>query len=202
MLVSWPGTMNPTKRLTGVCSECGGSIQFPAELVGTMTTCPVCKKRTELTLAAPPEEPAVPRKVIIWTVVTVVVLALGVVVLVAGLRHFEKLAARQQDRTPAARSTQTAEAAAGAGFEVSAISLEKGQGSSDTYAVGTVVNKANRQRSGVTVELDLLDAGGQKVGVARGYRPTLEAGAKWQFKVPVGEVKAASARLASIKEGQ
>jgi hypothetical protein len=127
---------------------------------------------------------------------------LGVVVLVAGLRHFEKLAARQQDRTPAARSTQTAEAAAGAGFEVSAISLEKGQGSSDTYAVGTVVNKANRQRSGVTVELDLLDAGGQKVGVARGYRPTLEAGAKWQFKVPVGEVKAASARLASIKEGQ
>src|ERR1035441_949967 len=163
MLVSWPGTMNPTKRLTGVCSECGGSIQFPAELVGTMTTCPLCKKQTELTLAAPPEEPIVPRKVIIWTVVTVVVLALGVVVLVAGLRHFEKLAARQQERTPGAASSQTAEAAAVAGFEVSAISLEKGEGSTDTYAVGTVVNKANRQRSGVTVELDLLDADRKRI---------------------------------------
>src|ERR1035441_2809180 len=120
--------MNPTKRLTGVCSECGGSIQFPAELVGTMTTCPVCKKQTELTLAAPPEEPAVPRKVIIWTGATVVVLALGVV--------------------------------------------------------------------------ERLVVGGQKVGVARGYGPGLEAGAKWQFKVPVGEAKAGSSRLASIKEGQ
>src|ERR1039458_2959437 len=168
MLVSCPGTMNPTKRLTGVCSECGGSIQFPAELVGTMTTCPVCKKQTELTLAAPPEEPAVPRKVIIWTVATVVVLALGVVVLVAGLRHFEKLAARQQDRTPAVPSTHTAEASAGAGFEVSAISLEQGQGSSGTFAVGPVMNKSNRQHSDVSVELELLDAGGQKVGVARG----------------------------------
>src|ERR1039458_9928446 len=161
MLVSWPGTMNPTKRLTGVCRECGGSIQFPAELVGTMTTCPLCKKQTELTLAAAPEEPIVPRKVIIWTIVTIVILVAGVIVLLAGLKHFEKLAARQQDRSPGAPSTQTAEAAAVAGFEVSALSLEKGQGSSDTYAVGTVVNKANRQRSGVTVELDLLVFGRQ-----------------------------------------
>jgi hypothetical protein len=52
------------------------------------------------------------------------------------------------------------------------------------------------------VELDLLDAGGQKIGVARGYKPVLEPGAKWQFKLPVGDAKAASARLASVKEGQ
>ena len=102
--------MNPTKRLTGVCSECGGSIQFPVELVGTMTACPRCGKQTELLLAAPPEEPAVPRKVVIWTVVTVVVLALGVIVLVAGLKHFEKLAARQKNESrlppPPGRPTQ------------------------------------------------------------------------------------------------
>ena len=70
-----------------------------------------------------------------------------------------------------------------AGFEVSAISLEKGQGSDGLYAVGTVVNTSNRPRSGVTVELDLLDAGGQKVGIARAYRPVLAPGAKWEFKV-------------------
>jgi hypothetical protein len=52
------------------------------------------------------------------------------------------------------------------------------------------------------VEIDLLDTAGQKVGIARNYRPALEPGAKWQFKVPVGEAKAVSARLALIKEGQ
>jgi rRNA maturation protein Nop10 len=194
--------MNRTKRLKGVCSECGGSIEFPAELVGTMMPCPRCGKQTELLLAAPPEEPAVPRKVILWTVVTVVIMAAGVIALVAGLKHFEKLAARHRDAATSPVSASATEAAALAGLEVSAISLEKGQGASENYAVGTVVNKSNRQRSGVTVELDLLDAVGQQVGIARSYRPALAPGAKWQFKVPVGEAKAASAKLASIKEGQ
>jgi hypothetical protein len=194
--------MNRTKRLKGVCGGCGGSIEFPAELVGTMTQCPRCGRQTELLLAAPPEEPAVPRKVVLWTVVAIVILALGVIVPVAGLKHFEKLAARQRGQTPATASTETTEAATLAGFEVSAISLEKGQGTSEAYAVGTVVNKSNRQRSGVTVELDLLGADGQKVGIVRGYRPALEPGAKWVFRLPVGETKAASAKLAVIKEGQ
>jgi hypothetical protein len=195
--------MNRTKRLKGVCGECGGSIEFPAELVGTLTPCPRCGKQTELLLATPPEEPSVPRKAILWTVGAIVILALGVIVPVAALKHFEKLAARHRDMAISPASAGATEAAALAGFEVSAISLEKGPGAfSENYAVGTVVNKCNRQRSGVTVELDLLDAGGQKVGIARNYRPALAPGAKWHFRVPVGDAKAASARLASIKEGQ
>jgi hypothetical protein len=172
--------MNPTKQLSGVCSECGGSIQFPAELVGTTAQCPRCCKQTELLLPAPPEEPAMSRNMFVCVVVALVMLALAVIVPLVGLKHFEKVA----------------------GFEVSAISLEKGAENAGTFAVGTVVNKAARKRSGVTVELDLLDAGGQKVGVARGYRPALEPGAKWDLRVPVGEAKAVSAKLASIKEGQ
>jgi hypothetical protein len=194
--------MNQTKRLKGVCGECGGPIEFPAELVGTLAQCPRCRKQTELLLAAPPEEPAVPRKVIVWTVVAVVILAVGVIVPLAGLKHFEKLAARQRDSAPVPASTKPTEAAALAGFEVSAIALEKGPGTAEYYAVGTVVNTATRRRSGVTVELDLLDASGQKVGVAHGYRPALEPGGKWQLKLPVGDAKADSARLASIREGQ
>jgi hypothetical protein len=194
--------MNGTKRLKGVCSECGGSIEFPAELVGTMSQCPRCRTQTELLLAAPPEEPAVPRKVIIWTVVAIVILAAGVIVPVAGLKHYARLVVRQRDQARAAASARATEAAALAGFEVSAISIERGQGNSGTYAVGTVLNNSNRQRSGVTVELDLLDAGGQKVGIAKGSRPALDPGAKWEFKVSVGNAKAASARLAAIKEEQ
>ena len=55
-----------------------------------------------------------PRKVIVWTVVTVVILVLGLIVTVVGLKHFEKLAARQRDRAAAAAGAK--DAAAGGGF--------------------------------------------------------------------------------------
>jgi hypothetical protein len=193
--------MNPTKRLTGSCSECGGSIEFQAELVGTMTQCPRCRKQTELTLAVPPEEPAVPRRIIIWTVVAIVILVLALIVTVVGLNHYAKLAERQRERATAAAGAK--DAAVPAGFEVSAISLAKGQDGNGLNAVGTVVNTSNGPRSQVTVELDLLDAGGHTLQILRAYRPLLEPGAKWEIKLLVaGDSKAVSARLASIKEGQ
>ena len=193
--------MNPTKRLTGACGECGGPIQFPAELIGTLTTCPRCRKQTELRLESPPEEPSVPRKAIVWTVIAALILVAGLVATLVVLKRFEKLAARQRDRTAAAAAAN--HAAAPAGFEVSAVSLEKGEGSNGVCVVGTVANTSNRRRSQVTVEFDLLDAGGRKVGVARDYRPVLEPGAKWEIKVPLaGDSKAVSARLASISAGQ
>ena len=193
--------MNRTKRLTGACSECGGSIEFPAELVGTMTQCPHCRKQTELRLAAPPEEPAVPRKVMVWTGITVLVLILGLVVTLAGLRHFEKLAGRQKERAAVAGGATNA--TAGAGFEVSAIALEKGEGGAGDYVVGTVVNTSNGPRSRVTLEFDVLDGGGRVLQVVRAYRPSLEPGAKWDIKVPVaGAGGAVSAKVASIKAGQ
>jgi hypothetical protein len=193
--------MNPTKRLTGVCSECGGSIEFQAELVGTMTQCPRCRKQTELTLAVPPEEPALPRRIIIWTVAAIVILILALIVTVVGLNHYAKLAARQRERVTAAAGAK--DAAVPAAFKVSAISLAKGQDGNGLNAVGTVVNTSNGPRSQVTVEFELLDAEGHTLQILRAYRPVLEPGAKWEIKLPVaGDSKAVSARLASIKEGQ
>jgi hypothetical protein len=192
--------MNRTKHLAGVCSECGGSIEFQAELVGTMATCPRCRKQTALMLPAAPEEPAVPPRVIFWTVVTVVILVLVLGVTLVGLKRFEKLAARERDRAGAAGGTKVA--AASAGLEVSPISLEKGAGDNGLHAVGTVVNTSRRRRSQVTVEFDLLDDVGHTLQVARAFRPVLEPGAKWEIKLPVaGDSKAVSAKLASIKEG-
>jgi hypothetical protein len=193
--------MNGTKRLTGVCSECGGSIEFQAELIGTVATCPRCRKQTELMLASPSAEPSVPRKAIVWTIITAGILVAGLIVTVVGLRHFEKLAAVQKQHAAAAAGTSNA--AVPAGFEVSAITLEKGESGNELFAVGTVVNSSNRRRSQVAVEFDLLDAGGQQVEVARAFRPLLEPGAKWQVKVPVAsDSKAVSAKLASIREGK
>ena len=44
---------------------------------------------------------------------------------------------------------------------------------------------SGRRRSQVSVEFELLDDGGQKVEVARAFRPVLEPGAKWEVKLPV-----------------
>jgi hypothetical protein len=188
-----------TKRLTGACSECGGSIEFQAELVGTMATCPRCRKQTELMLATPPEEPAVPRKVIVWTVVTAVVLISGLIATVLGLKHFERLAAQQRGRDATAPATNAA--AMPTGFSVSAISIEKSEGSKGAYVVGSVANTSGRRRSHVAVEIELLDAEGHNVEITRALRPVLEPRGKWEIRVPVaGDSKAVSARLASIKE--
>jgi hypothetical protein len=194
--------MNQTKRLTGACGECGGPIEFQAELVGTMATCPCCRKQTELMLAAPPEEPGVPRKVIVWTVATAVVLISGLIVTVVGLKHFEKLAAQQRDREATATATAANAGAMPTGLSVSAISIEKGEGGKGTYVVGTVMNTSGRRRSHVAVEIELLDTEGQNVEIARALRPVLEPKGKWEIRVPVaGDSKAVSAKLASIREG-
>jgi uncharacterized paraquat-inducible protein A len=100
--------MNPTKRLMGVCDQCGGPIHFPAELIGTTATCPRCRKQTELCLESPQEEPTLPRKATLWTLVAALILIGGLVAALIVLKRFEKLAAGQKHRPPAAASTNTA----------------------------------------------------------------------------------------------
>ena len=174
-------------------------MQFPAELIGTMTVCPHCGKQTELMLAAPPPEPALSRKLIVFAVVVVVILVVALTALIAGLRHFENLATRQRARSVATEAGKAT--AMPTGLEVSAFSLAKGPSDDQLYVVGTIANASRGRHSGVRVVFDLLDAEGQKVGVATGYRPVLEPGAKWEIKVSVAsDTKAAFTRLASIKE--
>lgn len=165
-----------------------------------MARCPRCGKQTELRLALPPEGPGVPRKGIVLTVVAVLILIAGLVASLVALKRFERLVARQKERAALAAATEGATIPAG--LEVTAISLQKGQSGGESYAVGTLLNTSGRKHSRITVEFDVLDAKGQKVEVARAYRPALEPGAKWEIKVPVAaDSKAVSVKLASVKEG-
>ncbi|MEI6394197.1 MAG: hypothetical protein WCT12_24220 [Verrucomicrobiota bacterium] len=93
--------MTSTKSLNGECQHCGGHLKFPADSIGLTAPCPHCAKDTELMLATPPLEPTVPRKVIVWTLVTIVILVAGFSVLLAGLNHFEKEAARKKQKADA-----------------------------------------------------------------------------------------------------
>jgi hypothetical protein len=203
--------MSRLKYLKGECAHCGGPIGFPADSIGTTANCPHCGQPTELMLARPKEEPSVPRKTLIWTVVTVLLLGLGLIGAIVALRIAEKRVPPKPEQAAETGSVPATNSSADpdpnnpvvkAGFRVSAISLEKAQGSSLIYAIGTLTNAANRQRFGVKLELDLLDDAGQKVGSARDYGQTLELHGEWQFKALVVESKAKSAKVASISEQQ
>jgi hypothetical protein len=125
------------------------------------------------------------------------------------LKRAQRMAAARQKADPAAGSngtvnpqSETSDPAAKTGFKVSAINLEKTAGSSLVHAVGTVNNTTARQRFGVTVEVDLFDVSGKKVGTAKDYHPTMEPTSQWRFKALVVDSKATSAKLASIKDDQ
>jgi Tfp pilus assembly protein PilV len=152
----------------------------------------------------------------VWTVIAIVVLLLGLGgALMALSRAQRQLAARQQresattaaapqaaSNTNAGREPTADDSAAQAGFQVTGLKLEKTPGSSLVHAVGTLTNRSARKRFGVRIELDLLDAAGQKVGSAKDYQAVIEPNAQWDFKAPVMASKASSAKLASIQEDQ
>jgi hypothetical protein len=95
-----------TKNLKGECQHCGRPIEFPAEIIGTQAPCPSCGQQTELMLAIPPEEPAVPRRITVLTVSAIVVLVLGLVVTLVGLKRAERRMANH-NRQPAATAPAT-----------------------------------------------------------------------------------------------
>jgi len=95
--------MTRIKQLRGECQHCGGSVEFIADRIGLMAECPHCRAQTELLLPALPDEPMVPRKVVVWTAVSVVILGLGFVGSVMALKRAQRLAAGQ--RRPAATNS-------------------------------------------------------------------------------------------------
>ncbi|HSU53637.1 MAG TPA: FxLYD domain-containing protein [Candidatus Dormibacteraeota bacterium] len=201
--------MGKVKYLKGECSQCGGPLGFPADSVGTTSTCPHCGETTELMLAQPKEEPAIPRKTVIWTLIGVVILVVGLGGAIAALHLAQKRVARQKEQaTPQTSVTPRAvneppsreDPILKAGFRVSPIKIDKAPGTSLIYAVGNITNASARQRFGVKVELDLYDAAGQKVGGAKDYQQSIEPHGVWEFRALVVEGKAASAKVASVKE--
>jgi hypothetical protein len=199
--------MSRTKSLSGNCQHCGGHIRFPAESVGLTTACPHCGQTTDLLLALPPQEPTVPIKTVVYTIIAVLILVGGLVGALIAVNRLQRAAeqrigASNPTSTGQATSPKPADPFAQAGFGVSTVTLEKTQGSSLVYAVGTIRNETDRRRFGVKVEIELLDASGNKAGTATDYQQTLESKAEWSFKALVLDSKAASAKIVSIKEDQ
>ncbi len=93
--------MNPTKRLAGPCGQCGRTIEYPAHLVGTLSKCPYCGEQTELVLETPTQESWVTKRVVIFTVITAVILVLGLAACFIAFKMAESRSGHQKQATPA-----------------------------------------------------------------------------------------------------
>jgi hypothetical protein len=108
------------------------------------------------------------------------------------------------DAVPATSSRSTAVAAPKSPDDLKAglVTLEKAKGTSLVYAVGLLQNDSEHQRFGIKLEIEVIDAVGNKVGTARDYRAVLEPRQAWRFRALVLDKRAAAARLVSIEEDQ
>lgn len=90
-------------------------------------------------------------------------------------------------------------------LKVTQVALDQPKGAKGSrlvYVTGVLKNDSDHQRFGVRVELDLLDAATNKVGMATDYRQMLEPRATWQFRALVTDRRTVGARLAGVKEDE
>jgi len=66
-----------------------------------MATCPYCGQATELRLATPPHEPSVPRRVLVFTAVAVLILVFVLVACFVALKWAESRRNRPAEAAPA-----------------------------------------------------------------------------------------------------
>ena len=94
--------MSGAKHLKGLCSHCKSPLEFPVESIGLTAPCPHCGQSTELLLAPPPADASASRKIVVWTVAGVLVIALGVAAPLVGLKLLRMKAAELRANQPAA----------------------------------------------------------------------------------------------------
>jgi len=194
----------------GACQHCGGHIEFPTEGAGQTIRCPHCQWNTVLSVIHAPQvevgggASACKRVFLGFGVAAGVVAAAGIAVLL-WLKHAAVETQPNAQNTAAVRAPMPASKPVPPpdpwhGLKAGPVSLEKQGDGRMIYAVGTVRNTSDHQRFGVKVELNVLDAQGEKLGSATDYTQVMEPGKEWKFKALVTDKKAATAKLIDIKE--
>jgi hypothetical protein len=201
----------------GVCQHCGGHIEFPAEGAGQTIACPHCQWNTVLTPSNAPKievggGPASRKRIFIAFGIAAIILAAAGV---GGFLFFGSQHPAIAPQVSTGNSNSTANSGASTlipvqntapepdpwhGLKAGPVKLDKQGDGRLVYAVGTVRNTSSRERFGVKVEVDVLDAHGDKIGTATDYTQVMEPGKEWKFRAMVTDKKAATARLGDIKE--
>lgn len=199
------------------CQRCGKRIEFPSNGVGVTVDCPHCGKPTALGVAADSSTATRSKKALWATLALIAVVVIGMSGAFLWKQKSKEIPVAPAPKpavapvTPAASPNKLAapdKAAVPADtiedFSVGKITLQKVQGSSLVYAVGTAKNAVDRQRFGVRIELNLLDEQDRNIGVVSDYVSVVEPHKDWQFKALLmpTHTKATKVTVADIKEQQ
>jgi len=208
------------------CKNCGGPIEFPSEGAGSTVACPHCNWPTVLAVNPPAAGVGIGggaavgrgRKGIyrVCVVAATVAIASG-----AGFYRYWYLPKIHGEAVWSPFGTNQLGGNSGGattnpgkpvvivpvippdpwhGLMAGPITLEKVGDGNLVYAVGKLTNSSDHQRFSVKVDLDIFDAGKQKVGTATDYTPSIDPGKEWKFKALVTDRTAATAKLTSVKE--
>jgi len=209
---------DPKTHFKCACQNCGGHIEFPASGVGQTILCPHCGWQTALqatlgasgddTGASPSNPQSRPRRKFFAVGLAVAVLAAA-----GGTGTWYFLTHRpapplSSEKTIPAQAARPAPATVVPapppdpwhGLKAGPVSLEKAESGGLVYAVGVLRNESDRQRFGIKVELNLLNAQGEKVGSASDQAGSILPGKEWKFKALVMERKSARAEVARVTE--
>ena len=66
----------------------------------------------------------------------------------------------------------------------------------------TATRPAAGQRFNVTVEVDLFDSAGKKIGTAKDYKDAVEPRGEWTFRALLLQTAVVTARVATVREQQ
>ncbi len=190
------------------CQKCGGHLEFPPASAGETIACPHCGEPTTLvandsTSAATGKNPATTGRNILIIISATLILAL----IAAGIFFLSQKTspsvappvvqpARPMPTNPVVRTDFSRLN----DFNVGPVTLKKTEGSGLVYAVGIVQNDSDRQRFGVRIQLDVLDAADNKIGTASDYLSVLEPHKEWPFRALLTEPKAVKAKPVAIDE--
>lgn len=209
--------MSQNKFLKCACASCGGHIEFPADGIGSTIACPHCGADMELMLEVPAVLATRSSRGLKWFVIAALILLVGAVAAVAILivaqramdtRRIARAGARIESVNNVVRIPAKSEQARPVkvdltnGFSTAAVLIEKTAADALTYATGVLKNETDQRRFGVTVEIDLLDPRGTKVGATKDYTTVIEPRAEWKFRALITPKNVASARVAGVKEQQ
>ena len=197
-----------SQKLVGHCQHCGGMLQFDADDAGRRVPCPLCQQHTLVPGKRSRAKPA-PMGLFVGMVVVLLILGVAAGFFVRLLRPHKPVSnAATQPAAPTPSQTVETPSAKPAepelpiisSFKVSPVTLQKPSTGRLVYAIGTLHNIFDRQRFGVRVELNVLNAAGNKIGTATDYANVIEPKGSWSFKALVTDSTASSAEISAIKE--
>ena len=85
-------------------------------------------------------------------------------------------------------------------FEVTDYKIERLEGRSLVYVVGTVTNGTPKQAFSVRVNFDLTSKGGEATGTATDYVQSIPSGDAWNFRALVLDTNAVNAKLSALEK--